>query len=148
MKKTKFNWGHGILIFLVIFVSLSVVFIIFSLNQNQDLVSDDYYDQGADFSKQIKINQNSTYYNDSIQIIKQGTGIQLKLCKTLASSGDSLFLYFYRPSDKRSDRKLKMLMSEESNLPTLGMESGRYLVKMSWSHKGEWFNINKDLTIE
>ncbi len=37
----KLNWGQSIFVFFVIFVSLGVVFIIFSLRQNNDLVEDD-----------------------------------------------------------------------------------------------------------
>ncbi|NVN95526.1 MAG: FixH family protein [Bacteroidetes bacterium] len=147
MKKFKFNWGHGILIFMTVFVLLSIIFIIFSLNQSQDLVSDDYYDQGASYSKQIEINKRSENYRDSITINQNNLSIDIKLCQSLINLEDTLFVYFYRPSDKKSDVKYKIQMTENISFPSTNLKSGRYMVKMKWNHLENIYNIEKEITI-
>jgi hypothetical protein len=143
----KFNWGHGILIFIIIFLALITTFVIYALYQSQDLVSEDYYDQGAGYTSQIEVNKRSDLYKDSITMAYSQTGVEISLCKSMAASGDSIHIYFYRPSDKKSDIQLNCLMSEAITLPASELKSGRYVVKMSWTHKGELFNVNKDLII-
>ena len=147
MKKFKFNWGHGILIFMTVFVLLSIIFIIFSLNQSEDLVSDNYYDLGADYSKQIEINKRSENYRDSITINQNNLSIDIKLCQSLINLEDTLFVYFYRPSDKNSDVKYKIPMTENINFPLTNLKSGRYMVKMKWNHLENIYNIEKEITI-
>ncbi len=143
----KFNWGHGILIFIILFLILIGSFVIFALYQSQDLESDDYYDKGAGYSNQIEVNKRSDLYKDNITLTSSQSGVQIGLCKSLASSGDSIHIYFYRPSDKKSDIQFNCLMTEMINLPASELKSGRYVVKISWTHKGELFNVNKDLII-
>ncbi|MEI6852613.1 MAG: FixH family protein [Bacteroidota bacterium] len=143
----KLNWGHGILIFIILFLALITTFVIFALYQSQDLVSDDYYDQGAGYTSQMEVNKRSDRYKDSITMAYTQPGVEISLCKSMAASGDSIHIYFYRPSDKKSDIKLNSLMSETIFLPASELKSGRYVVKISWTHKGELFNVNKDLII-
>jgi len=144
----KFNWGHGILTFIIIFLILSVVFIVFSLRQSTDLVSDDYYDQGAGYSKQIEINKRSYPYRDSILVSKTRAEVQIVLCKSLMNAGDTLNVYFYRPSDKKADLKLKFPMDRAIALPSKELKNGRYVVKMSWLHKRDVYGIDKEVFIK
>ena len=51
----KFNWGTGILVFLILFLSASAVFIFFAMRQDVNLVHEDYYEQGVDYSAQMDI---------------------------------------------------------------------------------------------
>ncbi len=144
----KFNWGHGILIFLILFLILSFTFIIFSLNQSEDLVSENSYEQGADYSNQIEINKRSFIYSDSISISNSNSVIDLNLCKTLANSEDTIFVHFYRPSDKKADMKFKFIMTEKISIPLIKLISGRYLVKLSWNKQGNLYNIEKEISIK
>ena len=47
----KFNWGTGIFTFIIIFLLLCVAFIIFAVRQGVNLVHDDYYEKGVDYSE-------------------------------------------------------------------------------------------------
>ena len=144
----KFNWGHGIFIFMTIFVLLAVAFIIFSLNQSEDLVSDDYYDKGADYSQQIEVNKRSDIYQDSIILNTNETTIDVNVCESLKATNDTLFMHFYNPSNKKSDIKLKYPMANTISIPVSKFKSGRYEVKMSWTHLNNLFNLKKDISIK
>jgi hypothetical protein len=144
----KFNWGHGIFIFMTVFVLLTIFFIIFSLNQSLDLVSDDYYDKGADYSKQIEVNSRSVVYQDSIKIQNNTSSIDIDICQGLVSDKDTLLIHFYRPSDKKSDIKLKFPMSKIISIPVAGLKKGRYEVKLVWTKLGDLYNIEKEINIE
>ncbi|MEI6695067.1 MAG: FixH family protein [Bacteroidota bacterium] len=144
----KFNWGHGILAFIILFLLLSTAAIIFSLNQSEDLVSDDYYEQGAAYSKQMEISKRSSIFHDSVSVNSMDAVIELNLCKSLAVSGDTLYAFFYSPSDKKSDLKLKFPMAEKINISSAQLNKGRYVVKMSWNHQGNLYNIDKEVILK
>ncbi len=144
----KFNWGHGIFIFMTVFILLGVAAIIFSINQSEDLVSDDYYDKGADYSQQIEVNKRSDIYQDSINIDIVNSNIEVAICQSLKASTDTLLMHFYNPSDKKSDIKLKYPMSGTISIPASTFKSGRYEVKMSWTNLNNLFNLKKEILIK
>jgi hypothetical protein len=39
-------------------------------------------------------------------------------------------------------------MSEEINIPSAELKNGRYLVKMSWNHLGDLYNVEKEIIIK
>ena len=135
------------MVFLIIFLALSAVFIIFSLSQSQDLVSDDYYDQGANYSNQIAINKRSLVYNDSISIHNTDSEIHISICKSIVNSVDSIRVFFYRPSDKKEDMKYKLPVAEVLHLSKSDIVKGRYILKLSWHMNDKDFFIEKELYI-
>ncbi len=147
--KWKVSWGTAISIFFVLFFIWVFGFVIFALRQSNDLVSDDYYQKGATYSDQIKINQRSAAYQDSLQITTEGNQIQLLLCKSLTSENDSVQVYFFRSSDKAKDlsfgfKKADSPLIIEKSL----LNFGRYQIFISWASRGEKFMVKKTVDIE
>lgn len=143
----KINWGTGILIFIILFLILSGVFIVFSFQHNNDLVTEDYYNQGAAYSKQIEINKRSAIYNDSVSISKKGSEVEIILSKNLAYMTDSFQIYFFRPSDKTKDYKIEMPSNLRLIVPCVQLLKGRYIIKISWHNKKEKYLLEKDLFV-
>jgi len=145
----KLNWGQSIFVFFVIFVSLGVVFIIFSLRQNNDLVEDDYYEQGANYTRQMEITSRSSIFNDSIQL-KQEKGILVaSFSESISNMADTLYIDFYRPSDKRLDYGLMVLLNADSVVIDKGqLVKGRYTVKFQWNYKQNRYLVEKEYFCE
>lgn len=144
----KFNWGHGILSYIILFLILSTIFIIFSLKQNIDLVSDDYYQKGADFSKQIDINKRSLPYRDSISISDADTTISMHFSKSISDSTDSVQIYFFRPSGKHNDVLIEMPLSNKLDINKQQLINGRYVVTISWRKNNEKYMVDKELYVK
>ena len=64
----KLNWGYSIILFFVVFCSVMIGIMIFAFRQTNDLVTEDYYEKGADYTRQMELNSRSAAYQDSIQI--------------------------------------------------------------------------------
>ena len=62
----KFNWGTGILIFLILFLLAAGLFIGFAMRQDVSLVHEDYYEKGADHSQQMLVEARSAPYGNDI----------------------------------------------------------------------------------
>jgi hypothetical protein len=147
--KVKLNWGNGLVIFFLIFFIWVFCFVFFAMRQNNDLVSDDYYQQGAKYSDQISINQRSVTYQDSLKISTTGNKIQISVCKSLVESGDSLQVYFFRSSDKAKDLRFTFdKLNNALQIDKNRFSHGRYQVFINWNDKGEKFMVNKIVDIE
>ena len=144
----KLNWGTGILIFIILFLLLCGVFITFSFKHNNDLVTDDYYEQGAGYSKQIEINKRSAIFNDSINIVENGSNIETYVCKTIVEATDSLDIYFFRPSDKKQDFRTVVPINAVIQLAKANFAKGRFIVKFSWKQKNDSYLIEKDFFVK
>ncbi len=144
----KLHWGNAIFIFFVIFLSLAIFFIIFSLRQSQDLVTDNYYKKGAEYTKQIYINERSLPFTDSITI-DVNKNITFNFCDSIIDNTKTIFVEFYRPSNKKFDYKLSfdtttgLYLVDKSKL-----EKGRYIVTASWKMDALNYEIKKDLFVE
>ena len=144
--KVKLNWGTGLIIFFLIFFIWVFSFVFFAMRQNNDLVTDDYYQKGAKYTVQININQRSLTYQDSIQITTAGNQLQIALSKGLVKSADSVQVYFFRSSDKTKDLWLNFRAAESPFLiDKTQLVHGRYQVYLSWSLKNEKFSVVKVL---
>lgn len=145
----KLNWGQSIFIFLIGFLLLAIVFIVFSLRQNNDLVTNDYYEKGADYTSQMEITGRSAVYADSIQLLSDQHHLIARFSKTINQMTDSVAIYFYRPSDKKLDYQFRETLRSDSII--LGKEhlaNGRYQVRFQWSADGKNYLIEKNFFIE
>ncbi len=145
----KINWGKALIIFFIIFFVWVFSFVFFALRQNNDLVSDDYYQKGAKYSDQIVINQRSVAYQDSLQISTDSNQIQLTLCKSLALENDSVQIYFFRSSDKTKDLRIGFKKSDSPlKITKASLSHGRYQVFVTWNDKGEKYMVKKTVDID
>ena len=145
----KFNWGTGLLIFLILFLTACAVFIIFALNQDVNLVHKDYYEKGVDYTDQMNTNSRSVQFHDKIQIINQNEYLQVNFEETLVTKIDSGKVLLYRPSSSKMDVNYPMTFSENHlKLPKNNLIPGRYIVKISWYSEGLKYEIDKPVDIQ
>ncbi len=145
----KLNWGQGIFLFFVVFISLGISFIIFSLRQNNDLVTNDYYEKGADYTHQMEINSRSILYNDSINLVNRNNYLIARFSKSIDLMTDTMDVFFFRPSDKRFDHEFRMALKSDS-IPIIksGIQKGRYKVKFQWLNNQDIFMVEKEFFVE
>jgi hypothetical protein len=147
--KIKLNWGKALVLFFIIFFIWIFSFVFFAMRQNNDLVSEDYYQKGADYTTQINIDRRSLPYRDSVQIIRSDKQLQISLCKSVAASGDSVQVYFFRSSDKGKDVRLKFRSADSPFVIDKGkLFHGRYQVYISWGKGDEKYMVKQILDLE
>lgn len=145
----KFNWGTGIVLFFVVFLTLAFTFIVFSFRQNNDLVTDDYYNEGADYSSQIEINKRSYAYTDSIAIYLSKTQVNIVFASETKQQTNDVKLHFYYPAGENSDAYFNYeTISDTISIDKLGLKYGRCILKMSWFMHNEEYNLEKMLYID
>ena len=145
----KLHWGNAITIFFVIFLSLAIYFIIFSLRQNRDLVSNSYYNDGAEYTKQIYINERSLVFKDSLTINLTDNNIAFTFCDSIIKNSNTIYVDFYRPSNKKFDYKVKFDTKSGTYLINKSeLAKGRYIVTLSWIMNTLNYEITNDLFVD
>ena len=144
----KFNWGTGILIFLILFLVACGLFISFAMRQDVSLVHEDYYEKGADHSQQMLVDARSAQYKNAIETqIKKGV-LLIDIETSLATKMDSARFHLYRPSDSKYDI---LETFEASNspfiIPGYALITGRYILKVYWSWDGLKYEIDQSVFI-
>lgn len=145
----RFNWGTGIFLFFVVFLTLAFIFIVFSFRQNNDLVTDDYYNEGAEYSNQIKINKRSYAYTDSVVVFLSKTHVNVVFTPENELNTNQLKLHFYYPAGENNDAYFEYeKFSDTLSIDKRGLTHGRCILKLSWFMFGEEYNLEKMLYID
>ncbi len=145
----KLNWGNSIFLFLTVFVMMGIAFIVFSLSKSNDLVTTDYYQKGADYTKQMEITGRSAVYNDSIRLLNQNKNVIVRFAPTINRMTDSMQVYFYRPSDKKLDFNFQGLINADSLIIKKEfLSGGRFKVKFQWLYNQESYQVEKEFFID
>ena len=145
----KFNWGTGILIFLIIFVLACAGFIIFAMRQDVNLVYKDYYEKGVNYTDQMDVNARSKPYYNSVQTQLYTDFLSIDFDASLATKIDSGSVILFRPSSSKQDVSLPLLITENSlKISKKNLISGRYILKLFWYSDGLKYQIDKPVNIQ
>ena len=142
----KFNWGTGLFIFILIFISLCVAFMIFAFNQNINLVQNEYYEKGVAYDNEMNISERSVSFIDKINIENVDKHIVVSFPDSFIYQTKDAEVFFYRPSDNHEDVRIK-LVNDTLVLPKEKFISGRYIVKISWTKNDEQFMVEKEFSV-
>ena len=132
------SWGTKLAMFISVYVIGILIFVGFSLTQDINLISKDYYPQGIEFQSKIDKIKNTHTLKEKVIVSQQGGTIQVQFPVGMRADVSGSII-FYRPSnsddDLRSDIKL-----DETGLQVFKSEQfvkGRYAIQVDWKHQGE-----------
>ena len=130
----KFNWGHGITLFYVIFVGTLITVLIASFGVDHSLVVDDYYAKDLDYQNQYNKVVNNLD-EDLLKINYDQNNGQVIL---VFSNSDNLngTIQFYRPSNKSLDFEVR-IDQHQIIVPTDHLPVGKWKVKVDWTADGK-----------
>lgn len=130
----KISWGTGIVAAIVIFMIITIATVVFMMNQNVDLVSDNYYQKGIEYQHQIDNAKRSNELAEPVKIEFDGNSILLSFPILLKNQNIKGDIFFYRPSDSSKDFKVPISLTELSQLiPVKGLINGLWRVQVNWN---------------
>lgn len=129
----KISWGTGIVIAIIIFMAITVATVIFMMNQDVDLVSDDYYEKGIKYQQQIDMENRSQRLKENVKMEWTGNMFEISFPEDYVNHTITGEIFFYRPSDSKKDFKLPLsLMERIQFVPVQGLEKGLWRVQLNW----------------
>ncbi len=147
----KINWGTGIVIAFVAFISFIMYFVI-TMNVNKkydhDLVTEEYYKKELLFQNEIDAQQRANTLKINPEIEKTDLGLLVSFPDTLVPTNISGTVFLYRPSNKQLDFEIPISLSNSHLLiPNKRLLDGRWNIVIEWQYNNQEFLTKKQLTL-
>lgn len=144
--KINWNWGTKLFIAIVLFMSLIIGFVIFSFNNDVNLVEKDYYPKGQEYQQRLNEIKNASLKRDFFKIEQLAEGVALN-CPDLQA--DTASIYFFRPSDNKLDRIFDISSGDTIFMfGNSGFKRGKYLLKVYWNSDNVGYYFERDFFFE
>ena len=149
MKKIKWNWGTGILLSIIIFMMILIGIVYVFMNQDVDLVTQDYYGKELKYQKQIDKINNTNEMGKQVGINLLNNFVQLTFPDSVFVKKASGTIYFYRPSGSNKDFSVPMAVSVNNTqvINAAALDKGLWKIKVEWGMEGKDFYSEKSLII-
>ena len=132
------NWGKGITIALIVFMSYIVYMAVILISKSTDLVSPDYYKDEVLFEREINAQQNAfnNKSNLALDISDKGLFIQLNTPDEV----DLLSITLYRSNAKADDIHIET-RGTSAFIEKSQLKKGRYLLTAEWEAQDQSFQM-------
>ena len=150
-KPNRNPWPYAIAIYFAVFITFIAVFIVWAIRQNMDLVCKDYYNDEVLFQKQIDtVNRTHAFAKEvAIQYDEAAHALTVRLPAEHAIQQVSGSIHFYRPSDAKLDRELKLTPSDQGTqcIDTAKLQPGLWNVRVQWKANSQEFSLDQRIVI-
>jgi nitrogen fixation protein FixH len=145
----KFNWGTGIVIAIIAFMSFIMYFVITmstDKSYKHDLVTEKYYEKELEFQEQIDATQNASKLEENITLINTLKGLQIIFPSNIPPKEIEGKVFLYRPSNKQLDFEIPISISNTYLLvPEKRLLDGRWNITILWSYKNTSYLFKEEL---
>jgi hypothetical protein len=145
----KINWGTGIVIAFIAFISFIMYFVV-NMNVNKkydhDLVTEDYYNKELEFQNDIDKETNAKNLVENLSWQKTTEGLVITFPETLIKENITGKVFLYRPSNKQFDFETELSLSNHNLLiPDKRLLDGRWNIKVDWQYNGKSYLYKKEI---
>ncbi|QXP51475.1 FixH family protein [Cellulophaga sp. HaHa_2_95] len=146
----KINWGTGVVIAFVCFISF-ILFFVIRMNMddkaNHDLVTEEYYQEEIGYQKEIDAVKNANHNSKKISLQKTTEGLEISFPENLNNKEIKGTVSLYRPSNKHLDFDFPISLSDSHLLvPDKRLLEGRWDIKISWKYQNEEYLHKEKIT--
>jgi hypothetical protein len=145
--KIKWNWGTGITIFIILFVSF-ILWRVYKTTQHPVmLVEKDYYPKGLQYQQRIDERHNARLYKPKFLVYRQSEEVVIHFP---VLHPDTSRFTFFRPSDNRFDLSFPFRPDSLGlmHFPLQKFKKGKYILKIYWEEKGKKFYVEKSFNLQ
>jgi hypothetical protein len=140
------DWGKGILVTIIAFVSFILVLVTISIRQDDiHLVTENYYEEEIKYQEHIQREKATASLGRDVLLL-DSNALVIQLDLPLGAEGT---LHFFRPSDARLDRKIPIKINnlEGSEIPIGSLLPGYWKVQLTWSENGVNYYQEKKIAL-
>jgi len=128
---------------------LAILTAVYFMNQDVNLVTDDYYQQEIKYQDQIDKIERTNALPEKPAIDFDGEGVKVSFPEALLIKNVIGKIHFYRPSNPKLDFDLPLSLSDDGVqiVSTKKMETGFWRLKMYWAMDGKDYYNEKEVII-
>lgn len=134
----KFNWGHGIALFYLLFAGVMIFFVVKSTTHDHSLVVENYYEEDLKYQQHYEKLANSQNLEQDVTISHDPATdyISFRFPKEKGTVAGTIL--FYRPSDETKDFKIEIQLDQnfEQTLPVSQLSPGLWKLQVDWEAGG------------
>jgi hypothetical protein len=144
-KIMKINWGTGIVIAFMLFISFIMYFVI-SVQTNSkydnELVVDEYYKKDTHYEEEMGKLKNALELDEKPMITTATEGIKIIFPTNMEPKKIAGKVVLYRPSNKKLDFEMPISSSEQYLLiPRTKLIGGFWGLSIEWKYQGKNYII-------
>jgi hypothetical protein len=147
--KIKLNWGFGITVAIILFMTFILSFVFRAARISTDLYAEDYYQQELDFQSEIDAVSAAEGYKNDLYFSQNDKEIVVHFKSDMTWDKMGAKLYFYRPDDAKLDRSISFV--PQNGIQLISKEhfkKGNYEVKLMWKENETGYLVKQSIYIE
>lgn len=146
----KINWGTGIVIGMLAFISFIMYFVVTMMSSSDydhDLVVEDYYKAELHYQQDIDAQENAFALNEQISLERRGESLIIIFPEGIDLENTMGTVSLYRPSNKKLDFSIPFseIKSSEFEIPADQLVNGRWNVKVTWKNDEKEFMYKTEI---
>jgi len=145
----KINWGTGVVIGLVIFISFITFLVVNMLTDakfDHDLVTEEYYQKELHYQEEIDAENNAFTLEENVTDYRTKDGWIIEFPENLELSKISGNLNLYRPSNKKLDFNIPLNLKEHQIFISEDkLVDGRWNINIYWEYDGKSLLYKKEI---
>ncbi|QHI37834.1 hypothetical protein IMCC3317_32170 [Kordia antarctica] len=146
----KINWGTGIVLAFIAFISFILFFVIRMSTQSKydhDLVTETYYEEELQYQNTIDKQKNAQKLTQDVTLTQTEQGIEIVFPNTFDINTIKGKVFLYRPSNKQFDFEMPISLSNHTLLiPDNRLLGGRWNISVDWSYDEEAYLYKQEIT--
>lgn len=127
------NWGKGITIALVTFMSFIIVLVVILMSNSVELETEDYYQREIAFEQEIQAVNNANKLEEKIDINLKDEFVVVNIPQ---GEFEEVQLELIRPNNKEQDKLFSIIGTKTFLIPTSELVHGHYNVAISYKESG------------
>lgn len=145
----KINWGTGIVIGMLLFMSFILYFVITISTDKKydyDLVTEEYYQKEMAYQTEIDAENNSNSLESAISGEKSDSGWMLTFPKNIDHAKIDGTVFMYRPSNKAVDFVIPIqITSGQMLIPANKLAPGRWNIIIDYRYDGKHYMYKEEI---
>jgi hypothetical protein len=128
----KFNWGTGIAITLILFATLMGFMVYQAMQQDFDLVSDNYYQEELAYQSIIEHKANGMKLTHKARLMRTEEAIYLMLPEDLDGKAKDIEVLMYHEQEDENDFRFALEATTQNNfkVPFTSFAEGKWIAKV------------------
>ena len=146
----KFNWGTGIVLAFVAFISFIMYFVVVANSDpraDHDLVTEEYYRKELEYQQDLDASRNLELFGGQVEVLRISGGLGIRFPEGMDLQGIDGKVSLYRPSNKQLDFEFPIQNSDTLQLiPASRLLDGRWDIRVNWTYKGKPYLFRERIT--
>jgi len=146
----KINWGTGIVIGMVAFISFIMFMVITMMTDKRydhEMVTESYYEKDLMYQNEIDAETNANNLSAKIYTIKTPEGWVLNFPEEMENAEVNGSVQLYRPSNEKLDFQMPLkLNGTQMTIPSNQLVEGQWNITVKWEMNQTKYLYKKEMT--